>query len=359
MSHSSPLLRRFGVTLCIALICTSAFGQFDFGDSGDTSSANFSFVPVPYMSYDRTLGFSIGAVPMAMYRLNPEDTLSQRSLSGLVGFYSTNKTWFGMAFTRLSFAQDKWRVKAAYGLGNFNYQFYLGGINDFIPYSTGAQFALVSVQRRVVSDLFLGVEYIFTQFKTEFDIPIPVGKDIYLHGLGLSASFDRRENIYYPREGFQSKGTFRAYPEFFGNEFVSQRVELEHNHFLPMAKDRDVLAARLYIGLGIGDVTFNQQFIVGNKDIRGYSQGEFRGDQMVAIQAEYRWNFHKRIGAVAFAGLATVFNAVNADDDGKLLPGGGVGFRYNVFPDNHMNVGFDIGAGVNDWGFYFRIGEAF
>ncbi len=35
------------------------------------------------------------------------------------------------------------------------------------------------------------------------------------------------------------------------------------------------------------------------------------------------------------------------------------GFRFNVFPENHMNIGIDGAVGKDDWGIYFRIGEAF
>ena len=94
-------------------------------------------------------------------------------------------------------------------------------------------------------------------------------------------------------------------------------------------------------------------------DIRGYSQGKFRGEQIVALQAEYRWNPHEKIGFVAFIGSAMVFNGMNSEDNGILLPDIGTGFRYNVFPDNHMNVGMDIAVGKDDWGLYFRIGESF
>jgi hypothetical protein len=79
---------------------------------------------------------------------------------------------------------------------------------------------------------------------------------------------------------------------------------------------------------------------------------------MLALQGEYRWNFHPRLGAVGFAGVATIFDAVNADDDGKLLPSVGTGFRFTADTETNMNVGMDIAVGLDDWGIYFRIGEA-
>ena len=70
-------------------------------------------------------------------------------------------------------------------------------------------------------------------------------------------------------------------------------------------------------------------------------------------------NPYKKLGFVGFIGAATVFSAFNESDNGKILPGIGTGFRYNVFPKNHMNVGMDFAVGADDWGIYFKIGEAF
>jgi len=120
-----------------------------------------------------------------------------------------------------------------------------------------------------------------------------------------------------------------------------------------------VFATRVFSGIGLGEVNFNQQFIIGNTDIRGYSKGQYRGNYALAVQGEYRWNFHKRLGAVGFAGLATIFESNNSDDDGKLLPGIGAGFRYTYMKDTRSNIGFDIAKGRDDWGIYFRLSEAF
>lgn len=79
----------------------------------------------------------------------------------------------------------------------------------------------------------------------------------------------------------------------------------------------------------------------------------------MAIQGEYRWNFHPRIGVVGYAGLATVFGSNNEEHNGRLLPGIGTGFRYVFMKDTHSTIGFDIAQGDGDWGMYFRFSEAF
>lgn len=329
--------------------------------SGEMSEKNFSFVPVPYMNYSRALGFSIGALPMAMYKLNPKDTISPASISGLLGMYTTNDTWFGMFFQRFYFDEDNWRATAAGGLGSINYQFFLDIPNaGYIDYNTNVNFLYAEIQRRLVGKLYLGAHYLYTSFDTSFgaDTTINFGRT-YLHGLGIKLSLDQRDEVYYPRDGSLTELDWTSFPEFMNDNIQSDKIELEYNRYLSTRKEQDVIATRFYGGFGIGDLAFEQQFVVGQNDIRGYTQGKYRGNYLLAAQGEYRWNFHEKLSAVGFFGLATIFEGINEKDNGTILPGIGTGIRYNVFPKYHMNVGIDIAAGKDDWGFYFRIGEAF
>jgi outer membrane protein assembly factor BamA len=320
---------------------------------------NFKFVPVPYINYNRSIELSLGILPMAMFNPVPADTLSPSSLAGALAMYSTNKTWFVMAFAKLFVNEDNWRITGAGGVGAINFQFALDyPVNTIIPYNTEADFAYIAVERRIYSKIYLGVNYFYGNFKTTTE-SLPLEENANLNGLGVTLAMDQRSNVYYPRHGYLSEVSYRTFPDALGNEFVSQKIEIDHNHYFPFRNETDVLAARVYAGFGLGDLSFNQQYIVGGIDIRGYSQGAFRGDYMLAAQGEYRWSFYGKWTAVGFLGVATVFESINPDDDGKLLPGIGTGIRYMVFPENNMNVGLDVAVGQDDWGLYFRIGEAF
>ncbi len=334
-------------------------GLFKAGGKGDSDriEGKFKFIPLPYIDYHRAIGWSFGALPIGMYNLSEKDTLSPSSMTGLFGMYTTNDTWFAMGFGRMFLNEDRWRITYAAGIGNINYQFFVSSpINQWIKYNTNADFAYIGVQRRVIPKLYGGVNYIFTSFDTETDVFEGMTT---LHGAGLSATWDARSNVSYPRSGYYLETKFTTYPDLFGNEQVSNRIEVTYNHFFSTRKETDVIATRFYSGLGIGDVNFNQQFIVGGTDIRGYSFGEFRGNYLIAAQAEYRYNFYKRFGAVGFAGIASVFESNVEENDGKIIPGGGFGLRYTYLPDTHGNVGFDIAWGEGDWGIYFRFSEAF
>ena len=337
----------------------AAQGARSGGGAEGRMEENFKFVPVPYINYNRSIGLSLGVLPMAMFNPVPADTLSPSSIAGLLAMYSTNKTWFFMGFTKWFVHEDDWRFTGAGGVGSINFQFAVDyPLNTFIPYNTEADFAYIGAERRVISKLYLGLNYLYANLRTTTE-SLPLEQDAKLHGLGLSLAMDQRSNVYYPREGYLSDVAYRTFPEALGNDFVSQKVEIDHNHYFPLRSDHDVLAARAFVGLGIGDLSFNQQFIVGGTDIRGYSEGAYRGNYLLAAQAEYRWNFYGKWGAVGFFGLATVYESINEADDGKILPGGGIGLRFNVFPENHMNMGMDVALGREDWGLYFRIGEVF
>ena len=365
MSSQRPLF-WFAVAFSLAMLVLAPKASHAQGDSaGGSGSASriegsFKFLPIPYINYDRSIGFQAGALPMAMFNPVQNDTISPSSIAGLFGMYTTNDTWFLSAFGKLFLDEDNWRVTTAGGTGSYNFQFYMDApITGWIPYNTEMDIVFFQLQRRFYKRLYGGVSYVYLDFETTLE-PVPDPIKTTRHGLGFDLALDQRSSVYYPRSGFESTLQYFTYPTSLGNDTSSDKFEFEYNHFVPMRQDLDVLAGRFFAGMGLGDLSFNQQFIVGQRqDIRGYTQGEYRGNYMLALQGEYRWNFRGRLGAVGFAGVATVFDSINEDDDGKLLPGVGAGLRFTADKETNANVGLDIAVGVDDWGIYFRFGEAF
>lgn len=341
--------------------CSIIHGQSKLGSGGsDRIEGKSKFVPLPYVNYDRAFGFSVGAIPLMMFNPSTKDTISPSSLAGVIGSYSENETWFLIGFGKLYLKEDTWRVLYAGGVGDFNYQFFVGQpINQWIGYQTNLGFAFLEVKRKIVPDLYGGVNYLFTQFETSIQDPIDSAEITTLHGLGFAVDLDKRSNVSYPRSGFYTAVDLTTYPSAFGNENVSNQIDFEFNQYIPVRQNIDVFAARLYAGFGLGDVSFNQQIIVRDIDLRGYSQGQYRGNYLFALQGEYRWNLFKRFGAVGFAGVASVFGSNNEEDNGKLLPGIGCGIRYTFVEDTHSNIGVDIATGTGDWSLNFRFSEAF
>jgi outer membrane protein assembly factor BamA len=352
------LRRIFASLLILCCLSQETFAQKS-SESEDEYKA-FNFVPVPYLTYNRSIGFALGALPMAMVDFSKEDTISPASNFGLLGMYTTNETWFTIGFAKLYWDQDTWRGTVAAGTGNINFQFYLsGGIDRFIPYTATPAFVLLEIQRQIFPHIYLGVNYTFNRFKNEFELPLLPSIEQELHGVGLILSSDSRNSQYYATKGHFGNLRWDSYPSFFGNEQVSNRLRLDYSQYFALNK-RSLVAARLFAGIGLGNVIFNHQFIMGATDIRGYTQGEHRGDQQLTLQGEYRHNFKdSRWGAVGFVGFGTLWNTVDAPSENRIFPGAGVGFRYLVFEEEEMRVGMDAAVGDGDWGIYFRIGEAF
>ncbi len=358
-----PITRGFFFHLCITILLLPAIalGMANGEEStGDRIEDSVKFLPIPYLNYDRSIGFQAGGLPMVMFNPVKSDTISPSSMAGLFGMYTTNDTWMLMAFGRLHLDEGNWRIMTAIGRGNYNFQFFLDApIASWIPYNTDMNLAFIQVQRRMYQQLYGGLSYIYLDFETNLE-GFPHSKETTLNGLGLDLSLDHRSSVFYPHTGFETNLRYFTYPQGLGNESESDKIQLEYHHFFSMRKEEDVLACRFFAGIGLGNLAFEQQFVVGSRqDIRGYTQGEYRGDYLFALQGEYRWNLHSRIGLVGFAGVATIFQSINEDDDGKLLPGAGAGFRYTVDTETNMNVGLDIAAGKDDWGIYFKLGEAF
>lgn len=213
------------------------------------------------------------------------------------------------------------------------------------------------MERKIINDLYGGIGYSYTAYDTSLD-SFESQNRTSLNGLTFSLSVDKRDNVHYPRNGLYTNVFLDVFPEWIGNTSSTQKVEFDYNHYLPFKKSRDVLAMRFFAGVGLGNISFNEQFTVGDQDIRGYLDGKYRGNQIMAAQGAYCWNFYKKFGAVGFAGVATIFDGINAEHDGKILPSIGTGLRYKISGDL-LSFGVDVASGIDDWGIYFRISEAF
>jgi hypothetical protein len=329
-------------------------------------SRNLEFAALPIPDYNEVMGWGLGAMAAAIYRVDPDDEDSQPSMTGLGGFYAQNKTWFWGIGQRLYFHHDRFRAAGAVGQANFNFQVFPGNFipelpaDLVIPFGTEAKFALGEFSARVWNRIYIGARYRWGEATTEFDIGDPDTPGIVIptrtfSGLGPVATYDSRDNVYNPGEGSKFEYSTMIDRPGLGSAVSFEKTELALNNYFTL-REGNVLATRAFVGLATGDVPFEGQFIVGRIDLRGYSNGEFRGEQLYAFQAEYRWNFYGRFGLVAFGGLGWV----GTDGDySPGLPSVGTGFRFQAARQHNVNVGIDIAKGRNDWSLRFAIGEAF
>jgi outer membrane protein assembly factor BamA len=320
-----------------------------------------SFAVIPILAYNRSYGTSAGVLLNAFTKLSATDQKSPPSRSS-VGFgYTQNKSWFAMATQRLYINEDKWRVFWALGLGKSNFQFFEEtddmGNGVFVNYQTHARFFTTNVMYNIGGRWYAGLKYQFSTSTTEFDIENKPDETTRLSSWGIPVAFDNRDYVYYPAKGVIANLLLSDNAKWLGSDVAFTTFSVNVNHFISL-KNKAILASRFFNYLGIGEVPFIGQKVVGGKDLRGYTKGTYRSDKVMALQTEYRYNFYKKWGMVAFAGIASAFK-YNGISGSGLLPAGGAGVRYQILPKQKMNIGVDVAAGKDDWGIYFRIGEAF
>jgi len=252
---------------------------------------------------------------------------------------------------------------------DINFQFYLedptASTGNFYDYSTKANLLVLQVQRNIFKRLYFGPTTSFIKSTTSFGFPDASGHDSAskskLNNIGYVITNDTRNHVQSPSRGMFLNFKNQFYRSWVGSDFEFERYILTYNQFFKLTKkdEKQVLAVRASINIATGDVPFEGQSVVGSDDIRGYSQGKYRNDQVYALQAEYRWNFYKRWGMVAFAGVASAVEKLSDIPDNDLLPGVGAGLRFKMLPAEKINIGIDGAVGKGDYSITFRIGESF
>jgi len=324
------------------------------------------FAAIPMINYNRTQGVVVGALVSGFYKINKKDTISPSSSTGMLGMYTQEKSHLLFAFSRIYFAEDRWRIAAAAGNLDINFQFYLedpilsGG--NFYDYSTKMNLIVLQLQRKVYKHIYIGPTSAFIKSTTAFDFPGFSGEDSVsisnLNNVGYIISNDTRDHVQYPSRGMFLNFKNQFYRSWAGSDYKFERYLFTYNQFFKLDEEK-ILAVRASLNIASGNVPFEGQSVVGSDDIRGYSQGKYRNDQVYALQAEYRWVFYKRWGLVAFAGVASAVAKLSDIPDNEILPGVGAGLRFRMLPSEKINIGIDYGKGKDDYSITFRIGEAF
>ncbi len=338
-------------------------------DSTESRKKANGIAAIPLINYNRTQGLILGAVVSDYYKLNKKDTISPSSNTGIAGIYTEQKSYALFLYSQLFLAEDRWRIRAAAGTLDINFQFFLEdpvmSTGNFSNYSTKANLVVLQVQRNIFKRIYFGPTGSFIKSTTTFSFPGVSGQDSVnksiLNSIGYIISNDTRDHVQYPTNGMFLNFKNQFYRNWIGSNYEFVRYIVTYNQFFKLSKtdDKHVLVARATMNIATGDVPFEGQTVVGGDDIRGYSEGKYRNDQVYTLQTEYRLNFYRKWGLVAFAGLATAVAKFSDIPDSPLLPGVGVGLRFRMLPSEKINIGVDAGVGKGDYSITFRIGEAF
>jgi len=84
----------------------------------------------------------------------------------------------------------------------------------------------------------------------------------------------------------------------------------------------------------------------------------YQGEEIAQIEVELRWQLWKRFSVVGFGGVGGVWNDFERFDNGRSIPTGGFGFRYELARRYGIHMGLDIAFGPDNTVVYIQVGSA-
>ena len=350
----------------LALLAAPLAAQNEVEPEDD--SPERAYVVAPFVTSSPGFGSGAGLMSMFFYRPDATDSVSPNSSLMGLGVYSDTDSYFGGIFNQLYLAEDHWRVNVGVLGGRVRSDLTVGAL-DNIKFDTNVGVAFARAQRRLgSSDWFAGALASYTSF--EYTSRNAAG-DAYFKALdvrdessaavGAVGSFDTRDHPRWPTEGTLAEANLSLYPEWLGASTGYEVLQVTGNWYRePLASN--VLALRANGRFTPPDTPFAGLSSLGQRgELRGYTPGENVAENLISTQAEWRWMFAERVGAVGFGGVAGLYDGgVSNLDSDSIFWSGGVGLRYMLSVENRLNFRLDFAWGEDDEsGLYVSMGESF
>ncbi len=335
----------------------------------ESSSKKLVVLPLLYYTPETRLAFGAGGV----FTFRPEVIKKSTRPTSVWMYvvYTLNKQIQAMVKPEVYSINNIYVLNGTLSFVKFPQKFY--GIGSEAPesaeelYTPQTVLLEISAKRKLFRSLYGGVEYGLETTKIlayEADGALgpgdlPGSRGGLVSGVGLSLSWDSRDNILFPRRGQHLQLSAGLYHKALGSNFNFSRIALDLRAYIQAAK-RHVLAIQAYLSWKGGDPPLNHLSLLGGDSLmRGYYKGRYRDKGILAIQAEYRLPVWKRIGLAAFAGAGDVFDRIGNLRLSGLKYSYGGGIRFQLDPKEGTNLRMDIAGGKNSFGLYFTATESF
>jgi outer membrane translocation and assembly module TamA len=348
--------------------------------SESDSTRSSSFLPLPAMSYSQETGLEFGLITLYSFYTDRQDLMTRNSsISGVASFTTKKQKNFKLQ-TDIWAPQNLYHTIGELRYKDFPFNFYgvgnktLKADEDKVTqklFKIGGE-----VEKLFKKRFYAGVsasfeQYSFTDQETGgiFSLPNPAildrdgGRVLFV---GLSQISDGRNTNTYTTSGTYLKLNLSYAPDVFGGDnFSGSLFKLDFRNFKSYNK-KMVLGIQVQYQLLQGsNAPFYLLPQLGNDQMmRGYYTGRYRDNNLLAAQAEFRYRFIPKLGAVAFLGAGNVYgNRQLRIVDFK--PTSGVGARYFFDVERGLSIRLDYGVGEKrsgeerQKGFYIGLAEAF
>jgi hypothetical protein len=358
-----------------------------------------NLIAFPTLGYQPANGFTLGFISQFSFKIKPENKISL--LSGGAS-YSSEKQILTYLKNNMYISNDLFFFSGDFRYYVFSQSNYGLG-TDIIPW--GAEFKDFSyssieqpmnynyfkfhetVSYNIFPSFFIGAGIHLDSYTDIDDKLLDVANGQYtyhynyskkygfsdknyaVNGISLNLIYDTRDNLINTNNGLYLNMNYRYNPKTDINKHTSSTLLLESRYFIPISKvnKQHVIGFWAYGQFLVnGKQPYLNQPAIGwdqnSRSGKGYTQGLFRGTNLMYFEGEYRFPITKNqmISGTVFANATT---ASSVDKNLRLFqsvqPAVGVGLRALLDKTTLTNFILNFGLGRDSRTFYFNDGEGF
>jgi hypothetical protein len=315
---------------------------------------------LPTFTSNPKLGTSLGAMVGYLHKFDPK---SQLSIFAVAAQYSSTDSLVASAIARTSFGEDHHRITGVVVGGTIknDYDDYLGtGLplksEDSIRGVVGRYLY------RVGADWFVGGQVVLTNYQivgqTALDedaLSVLGLTGFEAGGVGAVIYHDSRDVQDAPKRGWVVNGNNIAYRERIAGDNNFDVYRVDYRQFWTHGA-RHVFAVRQSNQWTVDAPPSAYAPVV----LRGYTTGEYLGQNMSSLEIEERYSFSHRWTATFFAGLACLYgDGLTCSDSANTYPMAGVGVQFVLKPTRGIVANLEYAQGKNGSdAFLFKMGYA-
>ena len=337
-------------------------------------------------SYTPEASFGVGGAVLASFRMNKQDTISQRSFLPAGLNLSINGTIVVAGAGTFFFNENRFRIYMNYGYRNEPSHYYGKGFEKAENLERGdstTRFhrSYFQLYPRFVWEVrphfYLGGLFDLNYTKVS-DVNPVMEKDPYFQqfkrkyfnvGIGGLIQYDTRDDVATPTRGMLLGANFKLFGKYLGGAYNYEIIELEYRQFKNVFRPRSTLAWIAKSQIGLGDIPFTELPTFGSPfDLRGYYMGKYRDKSMAYGIVEYRHmfgspakyksgNFWAKCGFVAWVGTGTI--GETPFDWNKWKLNFGAGLRFQMQPGKNFRLDVGKEPGQPGMQVYMNMTEAF
>ena len=371
--HSKLKTQNSKLFLCVVVFLLST-NILPAQEQSDSIAARKSLFIIPNASYQQETDWAFGVSGGYYFKSTDLDRIS--SISGSAYYTLLNQFSFNVT-PKVFFKDGKYYLYSNLNIQNYP-DFYYGTGNMPTslkqPYTSQNISVVLQPHYAVTRNLLVGgiLSFRSERVKTDGDFE-NVKQDIFdnygevgwkpysVTNIGVTTTYDTRDNHFYPYRGFFAKATLELSQAGWLSDYSLQQVSFDVRQFIPLFNDH-VWAWQVYAKGTFGEngIPFQLLPTIGGRDVvRGFRAGMYRDNILFAAQTEYRIPIYKRLKAAAFVGTGDVLSTNDYKVD-KLKFAYGAGLRFRL---NDARVHLRVDAAKNNYNnkleFYITATEAF